>query len=107
MTVELNIGKSCYKINCAESEKEKLLHLANKLNERVNTLSINFRGVDEKTLLVITALMLEAELSEKTDTKTTKEESNLNDEDLYNAVSDSMENVADYIEKLGKKIQNY
>jgi cell division protein ZapA (FtsZ GTPase activity inhibitor) len=115
MILELQIGKSQYKITCEESEKSKLLHLAKKLNERLNKLSVNFKNADEKTLLAISALMIEEELEQKkfdklqedSDQLKSDEARKLNDQDIYDAVSENIENISDYIEKLSKKIQNY
>jgi cell division protein ZapA (FtsZ GTPase activity inhibitor) len=105
MNIEIPIGKSRYKINCEEGQKEKLLRLAELLNKRVNSLSLEMKNVDEKTLLAISALMMEEELENKKGAR--ENESEINDEDLYDAVSDNMENVAEYIEKLTKKIENF
>ena len=107
MTIELPIGKSRYKINCLESEKEKLFHLAEKLNRRVNNLALSLKNADEKTLLVISALMMEEELEHADDHHDSESDKKLNDQDLYDAVSDNMENISTYIEKLISKIQNY
>jgi cell division protein ZapA (FtsZ GTPase activity inhibitor) len=114
LIIEIPIGKSLYKISCQEAEKEKLLRLAESLNKRVNSLSLQMKNTDEKTLLAISALLIEEEL-EKNNNKTsskdsdeeTSEDSGINEQDLYDAVSDNMENISDYIEKLSKKIQNY
>ncbi len=111
MILELQIGKSQYKITCEESEKSKLLHLTKKLNERLNKLSVNFKNADEKTLLAISALMIEEELEQElrgdSDQLKSDEARKLNDQDIYDAVSENIENISDYIEKLSKKIQNY
>ncbi len=108
MIIEIPIGKSRYKINCDETEKEKLFHLAEKLNQRVNRLSLSLKNADEKTLLVVAALTIEEELEGHGDNDSDHDESpRLNDQDMYDAVSENMENVADYVEKLTKKIQNY
>ena len=111
MTVELSIGKSIYKINCEESEKEKIVRLSARVNQRVNELALDFKNCDEKTLLVIAALTIEEEL-ETAEKKApsdddTYEEQKFNEQDVYDAVSDTMENVTDYVEKMIKKIQNY
>src|SRR3989338_755841 len=106
MMVELPICKSLYKITCETSEKEKLLYLAAKLNKRVNELSLSLKNADEKTLLVIAALTLEEEL-EHNDISEQEDEEKLNEQDMYDAVSENMENIADTIEKLIVKIQNY
>ena len=106
--IDIPIGKSKYKIECPEEEKSKLLHLANKLNQRVNKLSFSLRNVDEKTLLVICALMIEDEVeSGQQPLDDNKNSEKLDDADVYAAVSENMENVADYVENLAKKIANY
>ncbi len=109
--VEIAVGKSKYKIQCQESEKEKLLETAEKLNERVNHLSFSFRNLDEKTLLVISALTMEEELQNSVGKNTVNEKpaptEEISDRDIYDAVSENMENISDYIEKLTKKIRDY
>ncbi len=107
--VEIAIGRSKYKIQCQESEKAKLLATAEKLNERVNNLSFSFRNIDEKTLLVISALTLEEELESVSGNKNNiqSSESQVSDRDIYDAVSENMENISDYLEKLTKKIRDY
>lgn len=104
--VELSIGKSIYKIECLESEKETLKNLAVKLNERVNKVSLSLRGADEKTILATAALMITGELERKTENQVSQNQ-DLTEEDIYDAVSESMENVANYIDKLNTKIRNY
>jgi cell division protein ZapA (FtsZ GTPase activity inhibitor) len=103
MVIEIPIGKSRYKINCEETEKEKFLHLANRLNQRINELSLQTKLADEKTLLVLSALMIEDELENKNDCENREEL----EQSTFDAMSDNMENIADYIEKLTKKIENF
>jgi len=105
--VEIAIGKSKYKIQCQDSEKNKLIDTAEKLNERVNNLSFSFRHIDEKTLLVISALTMEEELQANPREKSVEPENEIGDQDIYDAVSENMENICDYVEKLNKKIRNY
>jgi len=105
--VQISIGKSQYKIDCAENEKEKLLYLANLLNERVNRLSISLRNMDEKTLLVMAALTIADESNKKDVDENEDESPRFNDQDMQDAVSENMENIADYIQKLSNKIKNY
>ena len=111
MLIEIPVGKSRYKITCEESEKEKLLNIAERLNQRVNALSLQIKNIDEKTLLVIAALMIEEEFSEENKVETPEDDEDesvtIVDRDVYDAVSESMNNIADYIENLTKKIQNY
>lgn len=110
MIIEIPIGKSLYKISCQKGEEEKLLQVAHKLNQRINNLSLQLKNADEKTLLVISSLMIQEELDRKKekDEESDEEASDkLNDQDMFEAISETMENVTDYINKLAKKIQNY
>ncbi|MSP34030.1 MAG: cell division protein ZapA [Rickettsiales bacterium] len=110
--IEIAVGRSKYKIDCPENEKNKLLHLAVKLDERIKTSFNNLQNIDERTLLLITALTLEDELESKS--QATIEITNKNiptekidDSDMYAALTENIENIAEYIEKLAKKIENY
>lgn len=128
--IEIFIGKSKYKIECPEDEKSKLVHLAKKVDDRVKKLLPGLVNVDEKTLLVISALMIEDDLETKIqnaravhpqekllekvevandveEKKAVPEEKKLSDDDMYIAIAENIENVADYIENLAKKIENY
>jgi cell division protein ZapA (FtsZ GTPase activity inhibitor) len=105
MIVELKIGQSTYKLSCAENEKEKLLQLAEKLNQRVNNISLSLKNSDEKTLLVVAAIMALEESSRKEVAAAPQKETN--QEDLYDAVSENMENICDHLEVLINKIQNH
>ncbi len=99
--IEIAIGKSKYQISCEESKKEEILNAATKLNEIVNALSFKMRGVDKKTLLVMAALSI-GSYSEKVES--TNKSPEISERDVFDAVSENMENVADYLEKLVKKI---
>lgn len=128
MIVEIPVGKSSYKISCEESEREKIMRCAERLNQRVNELSLRLSGnCDEKNLLVIVALMMEGDIENFEDSKLEEvlvskapedaeeninheeieEKNELTENDIYDAVSENMENVADYVEKLIRKIRSY
>lgn len=120
MIVEISVGKSSYKINCAEKERKKILNFATRLNQRVNELTLQLgQGHDEKNILVITALMMEEEIEKLRSAVISEEKSiaeeaskqsaedSLTEQDVYDAVSENMENVADYVEKLINKIRSY
>jgi len=98
MTVEIQIGKSHYKIACKTEEKEKLLELVKRLNKRLDELSFSLKFSDEKMLLVMAALTMEEELISATEEKFTSQE-------VCNSMSDNIENIANYIGNLTKKIQ--
>ncbi len=106
--VEISIGKSKYRIACLEEEEDRLVEIAARLNERVNKMSISLRNVDEKTLLVIAALTIEEELQGViSDTSSPSDTSEISECDIYDAVSENMENMSDYLEKLTKKVRDY
>lgn len=98
MTVEIQIGKSNYNIACEEDEKEKILDLADRLNQRIHDLTKTLRIADEKTLLVMAALTSEEELKSVDQDKFTAQE-------MFDSISENIENITHYIEKLTKKIQ--
>lgn len=105
---KIAIGKSIYEIACKAGEEESLQKLAAKLNTRVNNLSLQLKGLDEKTLLVITALLLEEELENK-QTVVSKDDdsSSLTEDDIYDAISENIDNISSYIEKLTSNIKKY
>jgi cell division protein ZapA len=110
--IEILIGDSQYKISCKTGEEERILYLADLVNKRLSKLSKKSGDLDEKTLLVILSLMIEDELERKLDgailqNEIEEEDSKFNDQDIYDTVSENMENVASYIEKLSEKIKNY
>lgn len=113
--ISLAIGKSKYQIDCAAGEEEKIQKLAAKLNERVNNLSLNLRGADEKTILMLCAITIIDEtenLKKKIDKNYKGEDEDekaklIDEEELYSSIAENMENIADYIEKLANKIKHY
>jgi cell division protein ZapA (FtsZ GTPase activity inhibitor) len=98
MTVEIKIGKKLYNLACADDEKEKILKLAERLNQRLQELAKSLKIADEKMLLVMAALTLEEELNSITEEKFSAEE-------MFNSISDNIDNITSYIEKLTTKIQ--
>ncbi len=114
--LNLAIGKSKYIVDCLEGEEDKIINLAKKLNERVNNLSLAIRTADEKTILMLCALMAEEELEtaknhsgffEKEEPEAKADlEHQISEEDLENAVAMQIENTADYILKLVKKVES-
>jgi cell division protein ZapA (FtsZ GTPase activity inhibitor) len=99
MTVEIQVGKSSYKISCQEAEKERIQSAAESINDKLNQLAKNLKISDEKMLLVMIALELEEELRSIREDKFSEEE-------LFNSISDNIDNITSYINKLTHKIQN-
>lgn len=104
--LELCIGKSKYVIQCQEDEKEKITELAAKVNAKVNDLSLQMRGADEKTTLVLSLIMAEAELEEFRNLNPYSTKKSV--EKIDNAVqikSKDIENLSFFIEDLANKIE--
>lgn len=122
MIVEIKIGKSNYKIDCKESDQSKILNCADKLNNRINKLISNFGNIDEKTLLVITCLMMEEELK-NIKTKISKNSQTINssqinshpnsdnkkysEDEMLEAIRENNDNINGYLTKIITKIQEF
>ncbi|MCE3255708.1 MAG: Cell division protein ZapA [Rickettsiaceae bacterium] len=114
--INLAIGKSKYVIDCAEGEEDKVVTMAERLNKRINDLSLASKNADEKTLLMICALMIEAELEAAQNNQTVsnkkvnkREESQASEEsneESKNIMADQFEDIAKRIQKLTGKISN-
>jgi cell division protein ZapA (FtsZ GTPase activity inhibitor) len=98
--ISVAVGKTKYQINCPEGDEDRIESLAAKLNERVNSLSLKIRNADEKTILMLCAVMLESELQEcanKDGSSNSLEISKDNDND-----GDIVLNIERMIEKVEK-----
>lgn len=127
--IDISIGKSKYKIDCPESQKPRLVSLSNKVNERVNNLSLLMRGADEKMLLVLCAIAIEDELDNKlvenqeiAEYKTKFEllEQDFNSQffnkssdnsgnssiESYDKITKKINHIADFVENLANKIKS-
>lgn len=102
--VEISVHKFSYKIPCQEGDEEKINRLAQILDARMSEL-LNICGEDsdEKTLLIMSALKAQEELLEKEN----EESDQFSGDDVMDAISDNIENIASYIEQLTKKIYEY
>lgn len=108
MIIKIPIGESSYKIACKEKEKDRLLKIAEILDQKVSNLSMQLGDIDEKTLLVMTALMIQEELErEKEDKNSNIDDDKLDNQDIYDAVSNNIENITDHIKNLTKEIKDY
>lgn len=113
MIVEIKIAQSTFKIECPLSEKEKIVSCANKLNQRVLKLINSLGEVDEKTALVICALMMQEEINNLHNKKivdnssTEKNDEKYSEDDMLEAVSENIDNLNNYINKLIDRVQDY
>jgi cell division protein ZapA (FtsZ GTPase activity inhibitor) len=101
MTLNLKILNSTYKINCPKGDEEKLINLCAQVQEKLKNLKEDLKTIDEKTIMAIALLSMQEELNELN-----SDYSGINKDDLFEALSDNVENINDYISKLGSKIQN-
>lgn len=101
--LNIAIGKTKYTIDCDDGEENKVLDLANKLNEKVNNLSLVLRGADEKTILMLCALDIQDELeSFKNNKSNSKEIDNSVEEKLVEEIG----RISETVLKLANKIEN-
>jgi cell division protein ZapA len=107
MIIEVRIGKNKYKLNCRPDESENILEFSDRLDSRVKELQENIEDVNEAHLLVIAGLMLEQELQDKTDQMSGELKQQLySEDDLFEALSEQMENITNYVKKITAKIEN-
>lgn len=122
MIVEIKIIKSNYKIDCKESDQNKILNCADKLNNRLNKLTSSLGNIDEKTLLVIACLTMEEELknlktkisknsqttnSSQINSQLNTENKKYSEDEMLEAISENTDNINDYLTKIIDKIQEY
>ena len=96
-----------YKLNCRPDESDNLLEFADRLDSRVRELQDNIEDISDNQLLVIAGLMLEQELQQKTDQMSGELKHQLySEDDLYEALSEQMENITNFVKKITAKIEN-
>ena len=107
MITEIRIGKKKYKINCSENEKNDILIYADRLDSRVRELKEDLENENDENILIIAGIMLEQELQHTKDTLNGEsKKASYNEDELYQALSDQMQTLTNYIKKLTHKIEN-
>ncbi|MFM7702533.1 MAG: cell division protein ZapA [Alphaproteobacteria bacterium] len=107
MIIEIRIANKKYQLNCRENEQGKILEYADLLDQRITELKEDLTDVGNENLLVIAGIMLEKELQEKKYLLQDEQKQQLfNEDDLYDALSEQMDNITSFIEKISKKIEN-
>lgn len=117
-TMTVNILGRDYPIACDDGQEAHLGKLTQMVNDRVNKLSQEMGRGPESTMLVYTALMLADELQDaRNDVKMLRNELNaLSDantsdvsstriQEMENAMVDSMNHIADRIEKIAQQLE--
>lgn len=107
MIIEVRIANKKYQLNCQAQEQGKILEYADLLDQRIVELKEDLTDVGNENLLVIAGIMLEKELQEKKYLLQDEQKQQLyNEDDLYDALSEQMDNITAFIEKISKKIEN-
>ena len=107
MIIEVRIGKNKYKLNCRADESDNILEYADRLDSRIKDLQENIEDIGENHLLVIAGLILEQELQQKIDQMSGELKQKLyTEDDLNEALSEQMENITNYVQKITTKIEN-
>jgi cell division protein ZapA (FtsZ GTPase activity inhibitor) len=105
MIIEISIGNQKYKINCRQNEVEDILEFADRLDRRIKELQHNIENVSDSHYLVVAGLMLEQELQQQIQDFNQKTSTLYTEDDLYEAISEQMDNVSYYIENIISKIE--
>jgi cell division protein ZapA (FtsZ GTPase activity inhibitor) len=105
MIIEISVGNKKYKLNCRANEANDILNYADQLDQRVKELQQNIENASDAHYLVIAGLMLTQELQEQSQIHQQQIENLYTEDDLYEAISEQMENVVSYIEQLITKIE--
>ena len=105
MIIEIAVGNQKYKLNCQVNEANDVIEFADRLDQRVKELQQNIKNASDAHYLVIAGLMLEKELREQNQNHQQQIANLYTEDDLYEAISEQMENVVSYIEQLITKIE--
>lgn len=88
-----------YQIACGPGEEAKLFDLADKLDQRLKNNAKSFKGANDITLLLVTALMLEDSLQDIKNHKPDVQQDAL-------GINETIEELAERINFLSKKLSN-
>jgi len=105
MIIEISIGNQKYKLNCRANEANDIIEFADRLDQRVKTLQQNIENASDAHYLVIAGIMLEQELHQKIQDFNIEKSQLYTEDDLYEAISEQMDNVVYYIENIITKIE--
>lgn len=103
-TVNVSIRGNIYQVACDAGQEAHLEQIASTLNKRLNLLASTLGTASDSMLLVMTALMMEDELTElkKLRGPSAAEYSHQTEE----WIADTFNSLAEYIETIAKKLEN-
>lgn len=99
--VNINIRDTIYPIACDSGQEEKLQVIAHRLDRRVQAIATNLGKAQDVQLLIMTALMMENEISDLK--KAAQEHPDVVNADI--AVTETIDAIADYIETLANNLE--
>ena len=88
-TINLIINRNTHHISCNDGEETRLKYLADKFNTKLEQIAPSLKEVDNKTLYLITALILLDEIDESKNIST-NESSFTKQKELITAISDKV-----------------
>lgn len=110
-TIDFFLDKTKYKIQCPQDQKDKIIELSKKVNNRISKISKNLVNADEKTILAICCLIIEDELQTSRKKNNIKfdenDEEEITTQNLLEEQIENMESINKKIEILIKKIDEF
>lgn len=109
--IQFTLASKHYEIVCGEGEQQRILSLADSLNQRINNLSKSFSSASDNMLIAVTALMMEDEIGslkeEVASAKTVVQAPPLhaNDDAIHHAIADAIEPIAETLETLASALE--
>lgn len=102
--VEVTINNRSYRIACDDGQDQHLTQLADYIDARIQELVATVGQVGDARLLVMASLLIADELSETLDTLHSKE-SKPDNSPTVDHVAQSMESLADRIERIAEQLE--
>jgi cell division protein ZapA (FtsZ GTPase activity inhibitor) len=107
MKINIRVGANNYSIICNENEHNEILDYADKLDNLFKEIKENIDTENDSHILIIAGIMLQKELAHKHELLSGDLKNQLySEDDIYNALGEQMDNLANYIQKITKKIQD-
>jgi cell division protein ZapA len=101
-TVEVMIGSRSYELMCGDGQESRLRSLAQMVDEKYAAMAKNIDNSNDRLILVLTALTIQDELLEL---KAAAPSAATNSASEENAVADTINVIAKYIEDLTEKVE--
>lgn len=113
MIIEIKIANKLYKIPALDIDHQKIIELAKKLDDKIQTLSSEINDQDHNTIIIAACLSILANDSSHENNFINKEneldedEEKYNQEDIYEIISNNYENLSEHIKTLTNKVKSF